>query len=512
MNLSEIRSAVKNILNYQPELQAYNNNIDTLINAAYQYIWTIRAWTFAQKIDYLNVYRDLLPTDHNGAGGGQFASVTDMSRQVNFTGNYRELQFEPYNWEGQIFECQGRDYVILQVINSDEIRLAEPFRGITNASETDFKLKHRYYTLPQDLIDLHSVSHRDTPAVSSTAQGKIIAISNRREEEFNLKQDDSSNYADSYIPIPPAIIPPGEDLSIAVTFSPDGNPAVGNFPDNYYMEFCWAFETEGGLLGPLSKPQTKSTGTHGQGTISNSAYYTVSFLSHDGIAIDTPTYDPQYDTYKNPWEGLRKRIFFNQNFNHTTGKRLGLPLWREVTRIDSSTGAASQFEHEPLRAQDEEATAKVGWLSQVSPGNKRYIEFDGHHQKIRPFPRINSVDFEYPYAPAAGGLPASYEQHFRQLEIRYTRKHLPLCSDTDTPEMPYELHHLIVYKALEDIYIKAGNLSLSDNYRRKIDKDIKAAERRYVGRSDSYHQRRTFEISSRVGAPWLDSNTLKHTP
>ena len=68
---------------------------------------------------------------------------------------------------------------------------------------------------------------------------------------------------------------------------------------------------------------------------------------------------------------------------------------------------------------------------------------------------------------------------------------------TDTPKLPYEVHSLIVYGALEDIYNKNGNLQLARVYRDKITAKMKDFEKRYVDRTDMLLQKGQFGIQRR---------------
>lgn len=510
MNLKELRNKIFTIMDYQPENLSYKKQIDGLINDAYLYLWMLKKWTFAQKIEYFNFYRDILPADITGGGGAQTALVTDMSRLVSFSGNIRQFTTEPVIYEGQIFECQGRDYRILKVVSSTEIRLEEPFRGTTNSSETDWRIKHRYYSLPEDCIEVLSLSHRDAPVPGSAGavRGKIIGLSNRLEEDYSLEEDRTATYADYYICVPPITIPPGEKLKATILRSePSPVLPVGNLKNNTFYEFCWAFESEGGLVGPLSESLIVEVTPAGVLERADYNAIEITYLSHDDQDIDAPTFNEPTDIYKNPYEGLRKRLYFNQNFNRLTGERLGLPLWRAVVK---GSLLPSQYNQLPLRSEDESATEKVSWLEQINSGNPRYIECDGQHLRIRPYPRVNAADFEYDYSVDGDTSVVSYEQFFMQAELRYRKKPIPLCSDTDVPDMPFEMHQLIVYKALEDTYIKANNPGMGDQYRKKIDKDVRALETRYCQRVDTFTQKGSFTGGLTYNGRY-DPNSLRKT-
>jgi hypothetical protein len=83
----------------------------------------------------------------------------------------------------------------------------------------------------------------------------------------------------------------------------------------------------------------------------------------------------------------------------------------------------------------------------------------------------------------------------REGVARYYYKPSHLGFATDSPQMPHEYHQLIVYKVLETLYDKIGQSAQADNYRRRIDKEIKGLEKRYTDHQDSLVQRGQFNLS-----------------
>jgi hypothetical protein len=62
--------------------------------------------------------------------------------------------------------------------------------------------------------------------------------------------------------------------------------------------------------------------------------------------------------------------------------------------------------------------------------------------------------------------------------------------------MPYEFHQLIVYKALEDIYLKLGQASMAATYEKKYTKELQGLAKRYVDKIDQQVQRGQFSFQS----------------
>lgn len=499
MNLNEIRNKVKSITDYSPDLTTYNEQLDILINDAYMSLWTEKRWKWAQKTVYLDIWPDIVPAQPDGTIKN--AGVINNRRRVTFSGPIRALTSYPYMWEGQIIAIQGRDYFIDQVISDTDIRLREPFRGTSSVDDVTWRIKHRYYDVPEDTLEILYLGHRDTPSVGKIPPyGAIRGLLARREEDLNLREDFTSFFSETYIPTPPNVIPPAETLGLV-----SGVP--GTIPINTYLEICWAFEYDGSKkVGPLSAPLiARTTVQEGGGPF---AGLQVNFLTWDGQAVAAPAYVDGVDQIQNQFEGLRKRIYFNQNFNRTTGVRLpGLPVWREVTfgntaTVPSVPGISTS--EDPVRAADTSASYTILNLSQVNAGNKRYIEWDGSHFKFRPYPRPIGADFTYLFAagtsdPAINNAP---ERQFRRWEFRYYRRPFYLGLQTDTPEMPVEFHQLIVYKTLADIYSKHDNFNQVQNYTSRYNKEMDRLQKRYVDSVDINVVRQQFGITSRIYAPF----------
>jgi hypothetical protein len=168
-------------------------------------------------------------------------------------------------------------------------------------------------------------------------------------------------------------------------------------------------------------------------------------------------------------------------------------------------------EPDAVRVLDTASTYTIASLTQVNPGNKRYIDYDGLHLRFRPYPRPIGSDFVYLFvagAAAPNAINDATERQFRQWELRYYRKPYRLGLQTDTPEFPIEFHALIVYKVLHDIYSKHDNLAQATNYDRKYQESIKRFEKRYVDSVDTNLVRGQFGIRGRITSPF-DPSSLR---
>ena len=490
MNLNEIKTQVASIANLKATNTEHLLDMYLLIGMAYQELWLARPWVFAQRLSYMNVYPDITFDDF-----AVNCNLSDFTRRITFSGPIYPLTGNLY--EGQYIELQGRDYKILKVVNNDEIQLEEPFRGTPAADYEEWKLKIRTYTMPEDSVQVLSVAQKDHPSTGTTRR-YIQGISSHIEEAALFSNDRASAYADFYIPVPFDPVPSGEKLN---SFEPAELTPCTLTAGNTY-EFAWAFK-RGSLVGPLSDAFEITVGTD-EGTAGGTAIGLRPY-THNDTLVEAPTFSATTDKYKNPFEGLKKVLYVNVNYNHTTGERLGVPKWVEVTQYGSSP---TQYDHLHYTLDDESTDWIIRYTQQINPGNKQYIEVDGHYNCIRFYPRINAYDAHYNYLSSGGVIYP--EEYFKQIEIRYIYKPKALCLLTDTPEMPYELHNLIVYKTLDNYYTKMGNAQLAQLYRTRYENDLLRAEKRYVERSNLLHQRLPqYGFDNRIGSYGQKKITLR---
>ena len=500
-NLTSIKEKIKNISDYSPQLAAYNDQLDDLINDAYYTIWTMRRWVFGFKEYYFRFHPDMLPARENPGGTDINANVTKGSRQVTFSGAMDRLL--PDLWEGQPIEIQNYEYTISKVVSTSQILLSRQFLGDTNTDDVSWKIKHRFYSLPEDCIELLSLGHRDVPNSSGGTgrfppYGKIIGLMPRRDEELDLRMDYTATYAEAYIWSESQNIPSGEKLSLQAT----SIPGTTGFLGGTSLEVCWAFVKDG-LVGPLSKPETISFATAQEVTSYSLA---IKFLSWDDQEIIADTFQTK-DRSATQWEGYRKVVFWNANFNRATGERLGLPIWKFFNQGGATRNATTYLS--PVTVEDTLSTVTISFFNQIDNGNRRYIEYDGQHLKIRPYPRVDAWDSRILEQAATVDYSKVNLQYLREGVARYYYKPQALGLQTDSPELPNEFHQLISYKVLETLYDKLGNMNNANLYRGRFDKEIKGLERRYVNHIDSMMVRGQFVLGGWDSRMRYDVNSLR---
>ena len=509
MNLAELRQRIKTYSDFRPTNEEYDRELDAIVNDAYRRAWSHKRWTFVTKDAWLECYPIL-----NFARTGTKWSGVDGEREVDFVaGALPVLDWRKDIYEGNIIELAGREYTILKVVSDTKLIVDEPIRfqaGYTidvNGNE-DWAIKVRFYRLPIDCAEVLTLAQRDVPMGSGGAAsrgqppyGKIKQLNARRDAEFGLLQDYSSAWAEFYVPVSPTVVPSALKVDVEAV-EENEPPPVGALPDNNYFEICWAFVSPDGFVGSLSESKTVKIGEQNFSPQTPKKWtLKVKFLTFDDKPVKADLTSYSTGPYKQRrWEGLKKRLFYNANFNRLTGERLGEPCWQEIRIGGPTEGTERAFADDPLEALDTDADIDIVFSRAFASGTSRWNWEGRVYQRIRPYPLIDTFDQEYPFVsmpdennPAT--LPKN-QDYFKRLQLIYYRRIEPLVLPTDVPEMPHEFHDVIFRLAMSVVLYKNGDNVRGSVYEREANTALKELAKRYLVQIDNDWQRGQFGMSS----------------
>lgn len=459
MNLSDLRNAIQDISDWHPDNVSYQQFVDRVINLALQEIWTTKPWTFATEQKFLDIYP---PIDGQTLGIQLLAS--NMSRLITFSADVELLGYPHYHrtWAGQIITIEDRDYTILQVSNENTIILAEPFR-VQNSSDThvidDWKIKHPTYRLPQEATQLLNFYQMDRPINSRNPSWTTITPIG---QNINYRTNQEGDVA-TYVCLEPSLrVPPAHKISMEVSGGSAPSDQDG-IPDGTWVEFAWAFR-DGDFIGPLSD-SVKQELSEGGGSGWNTVEITCLTANNKEVKLETRSqleipYPPS------PAAGLEKVLFFNINIDPDDGTTMGNPCWVQVKDFKPD---GAQMEYQQLAALSSSSTIEVLYDGCLDAMNTRYVS--GPVLRIRPYPTIVSGDVSYP-ASDLDGYASAPAREFRQVMIQYAKQPKELVLDQDEPDLPPEFHQLIVYKALQNIFVRKNEFSLAPFYEQKYQVEI----------------------------------------
>ena len=212
MNLGEMRDMVGTILDYDPEVQTYQDEVTDVINQIYMDFFSDRRWQFGQKLVNLTARADrtIATGGYNGGSGTATADIL-IQTATNF--------FE--NWmEGQVISITGgtaipasptdtqvrSEYNIQKVVSATQALLgSSAFTGTQSANgNATFTVKSRFLDLPYDTIAIMSMGVRDIYADT----GPYANLTKHLDELFDVDLDQTGRpndwvrYEDETMPHP----------------------------------------------------------------------------------------------------------------------------------------------------------------------------------------------------------------------------------------------------------------------------------------------------------------------
>jgi hypothetical protein len=434
MNLSQIRGRIKNQLSYTPiPSQATNGYIDSIINDAYEEIWTQRPYTFNIKEIDQRYWPDFTP------------AATDT---LDFSLGLREVAIDFTLPEGTPEENRARfigaaledpngiNYIIENIVESTGIEyfiLDRPYEGATASNSSSYFIRQKFHYLPTDLIEIEDITFPNYP-INHGHRGKVSSIPRRTagSVSFNwLNTGERPNYYTPYSKEHIDIIPQG------LTLLP--NPGVGLVDDTYYFAVSVIDHTgaESGMT------EVKGITTSGAASIR--------------VALSTSV------LYTDEAAKFRFKIYYALQRPDQDGFKfyeIGT-----INELDTSFITAITFDADYLRG--------------IKAGNyqdKVWKQTTGS-KKIQFYPRPNTADKSL--TVGGGTRVLSF------FKVRYMAKPAPLVDDYDTPAIPSSFHSLIVDRALADAHSKFGNESASLTSMKKFEEGLKRLNARFASERDS---------------------------
>ena len=339
MRLVDLRDMVANIVDYDPSVEAYSNQITDLLNDAYYRLFSEKPFTFAQKEEIVVAYSDVSLTVTTVVG-----PTSELTLAVAVTP-------KPSHWEGQIIEIDGTEYTIAWVENTTTIFLTE-VPSLAAVTAYTAEIKFRYLDMPQDCVALMNVAKRSM-TLTPQEPGMFTALARYEDEYYNLPLDEV-NLPHYWIPADEFhVTTPRSVGAIAGAGAPTTATAVG-----IAMSYVFA-----GRESALS-------------TATSATLSTINF---------TVAFDLLPDT-----SGYYRKIYIRNTTSGYKGYRaipsdpLGTPTYLIDPQANTATYALPDFD------------------SAFEFGSKPYTASDGTTQRIRLYPRQDkdyNITVRYMYRP-----------------------------------------------------------------------------------------------------------------
>ena len=177
MRLVDLRNMIANIVDYDPAVDTYRQQITDLINDSYYRLYTTKQFTFAQKETIVKAYKDI---ELNVISPG--TTTAQLTLAVGVTP-------APTHWEGQVIEIDGVEYEIAWVQNTTTLWLTTDTPSYATATTFAAKIKFRYLDLPTDCVSIMNVVKRSM-ALTPQEPGMFTALARYEDEYYNLPLDE----------------------------------------------------------------------------------------------------------------------------------------------------------------------------------------------------------------------------------------------------------------------------------------------------------------------------------
>ncbi len=190
MKLSEIREYIGNILDYQPSITSYQNQLNDIINENYFKLFSEKPFTFAQKQVLINANADVSISIGVGLNSASITSAGNLFVD---------------SMAGQVIDIDDVEYTIAWVAGTGQAYLTSNYTASTGTVSAT--VKFRYLDMPQDCVEIMQVLKRSmqmTPA----EPGRMVPVTRYEDEYWNLPLNEVSipNYwvpFDDYSLVPP---------------------------------------------------------------------------------------------------------------------------------------------------------------------------------------------------------------------------------------------------------------------------------------------------------------------
>lgn len=288
MNLAEMRDMVGSIVDYDPNVQTYRDEVNRVLNELYLDFFTDRPWKFAQETEELQIYKDVTVTD----GVINVGANTITSASTPFL-----------SWmEGAIVEIRGAaaanngEYVIAK--STAGILYLEGFSSTENKPNTSVTIKQRFIDMPEDCSEVLALGIR-SPVEGTNAH--FSYLSRARDEELSLLLSSTGLPTDWLIyddvTMQQPVLQPTLEAAAGATWST---------PGTYYVHYTFVHKNKesapspvattttalGGFVLNVPTPTVQNTGTNSGmfkrfylRTTNSQAFYQVSNANIDETTL-----------------------------------------------------------------------------------------------------------------------------------------------------------------------------------------------------------------------------------
>ena len=466
---------VASILDYDPDVQSYRDEITRYINETYRNWFTSRPYEFSQKT--VDVYT--MP-DGTAPSAAITSSTTEVRNFIQCAALDRDDQTEVGFVNRFTLSHEGSIAIITGAANSDnngtyiidKVDFGDNRVYVSKLSSTpqvdwyttaldsiNVACQQRYITLPPDCTDILGCGIRNIPEAGSgtNALGRIYNLTRRKDEDLDLRYDLEGTptefvvydgYPEHTVDIDQFTPRAGKDFTVDEVSS---TPAWPTGTYEFKMSYVWR-----GVESQLSDA------------------FSLTITSGKKPRFNTN------DTTKQGFKGLRKKFYVRaKSIVGKDGKDHEESFFRDlsaqVVKTSPNTGA-SQYSFYLIDDDETQTEWSQATNLEISAADDlfRFPREEvniGYRKRIRLYPR-----------PAA----------ITPIEIRYVFTPEDLSDDFDRPKCPDDTHRYLVYRVCAETFMKHNNPDMADFYDRKAEKELLKVDNKYLTQRSAYYVKDSF--------------------
>ena len=262
MNLAEMRDMVGSIVDYDPNVQTYKDEVTRILNELYLDFFTDRPWKFAQETEEVQIYKDVTVTD--GVINAGQNTITSASNPF-------------LDWmEGAIVEIKGAadanngEYVIAK--STTGVLYLEAFSSTQNKAGLTVVIKQLFIDMPEDCNEVLSLGIR-SPTAGTTAHFEYL--SRARDEEYSLLLSSTGLPTDWLIYDDVTMTQP----VLQPTLAADAAGTTWSQVGTYYVQYTFVHKNKESAPSPVASVASPTSGnwqldlTNVQNTGTNSGIF-----------------------------------------------------------------------------------------------------------------------------------------------------------------------------------------------------------------------------------------------
>ena len=476
MNLKEMREMVGSILDYAPNVEAYNIELNRIINESYLDFYMLQPWTFCQKT--LDVYTtpDATQNDLTIEPRGVNGYFRNFIENVDFsTGIGQAYRTGQISHEGSLLKITGSDEEenngIFSLDKLDEVSNTAWVSKISgNAQRVDWKgttgvpetitgtAFQRYLNLPKDCSQILSVGIRnmdETGTGLGNSLGHMYNVPRSNEEQFDYRFDITGT----------------PTMFFVYDQNPNGFQDVTHFVPRAKKDFSVDVTSAGGTGWPIGTYEFKMAyHWHGiEGPLSDAFQLDIT------EAGTVPRFNT-LDTSQYGVKGLRKKFYVRiVSVNHFSADHEEL-FFRDLSGMKFDD-LNTDFTWNEFIVEDD--NTQLAWP-------QTDITIDSF-SRLMMIPRLKT-DISTRMRIRLHPRPTS----MTPITIRYISYPMLLVDDQDQPEAPIDTHRYIVYRALAEMLFKHNQDTQSAYYEKKAEKELQKIEERYLTQRSAIYIKDSF--------------------